>query len=214
MDGVKVAQRIMPHIVRIHVPGAGTGSGVYVYLHADPPKVCIATAAHCLMTAGGPLRSPIWLEHVISGQEIQLEPFDGVLICDEQADLAVLAIEPGRLPLPAVPLPVAAPGADSVPVGAEVAWAGCPGMLDRAAFLVGRVAARQGWCDTLVIDGWASPGLSGGPVVRVTANDIEIVGITYGTKGGLLFAHEMRLFHTGLWKPFEMRRDCAVLIGA
>jgi trypsin-like peptidase len=174
MNWNDVVAAVRPHVVKIETPeGHGTG---FLCLYNEPRTLCgIATAYHVIARADE-WQQPVRIKHYPSDQSALLAEADRVILVDSDTDSAVVLLPAGKLPLPDSPLGLI-PITHRLPVGAEVAWLGYPGVeKELLCFFAGNISAWSDARRAYLIDGVSIHGISGGPVLYRSDSGPRIVG--------------------------------------
>jgi hypothetical protein len=145
------------------------------------------------------------LHHPSSDTTRFFKESDRTILSDKDSDSAVVLFEPGDLKLPEDTIPLI-PISNPLAIGTEVGWLGFPALASATlCFFSGKVSARQEWRHAYLIDGVAINGVSGGPVMYMSATEgVQIVGTisayvsnraTGETLPGLSVARDVSHFH-------------------
>ena len=128
-----------------------------------------------------------------------------VIFPDYSRDSAGILFQVSELQFPDPPIPLR-PIDSPISIGVEVGWLGFPVIEPfTLCFFAGPISARQDESKAYLIDGVASPGVSGGPVLFSSDTDgVQFVGVVSAyhssrsrgeTMPGLLVAQDVSHFH-------------------
>jgi len=197
-----VLKQTTPYILKIETQtGHGTG---FLCLYNQDKSICgIATALHVVLYADD-WQQPIRVRHEQSGEVILLEQKDRLIFKEWQTDSAVIIFLKGTLPLPEQLIPLL-PTGSPLSIGVEVGWLGFPAIESwTLCFFSGNISAWQPNRKAYLIDGVAINGVSGGPVMYLGGDGVQIVGIISAYKAnratgealpGLSIAQDVSHFH-------------------
>lgn len=206
MNWKEAVDKVTPYIFKIQTP-TGNGTG-FLCLYNDDKTLCgISTALHVVDDADE-WQQPIRLTHYESGETLFLKESDRFIFTDGKTDSAVILFSKPDFKIPEELiglLPLTKP----LSIGDEVGWLGFPRIEPYTlCFFSGTISARQ--TKKYLIDGVAIHGVSGGPVITVTAAEgVQIVGIVSAymanrmqgdTFPGLLYAQDVSSFHETIEK--------------
>lgn len=163
--------QVRPYIFRIETPQSqGTG---FLITHLANGKIGIATAFH-VVSHSHEWDGPIRVTHFLSAQSVVLRPADRSVKAFFENDLAFLACEPGKLPVPDGPLSIAV-GGGGFRQGVEIGWCGFPAVAPtELCFFRGHVSAYLDASKSYLVDGVAINGVSGSPAFVPKEEDAEL----------------------------------------
>ena len=175
MNWNDIVQKVTPYVVKIETP-SGHGTGFICLYNETRQFFGIATAYHVVGHADEWLQ-PIRIHYHTPGAVSFLREGQRVIFSDRARDSAVIFAEIGDLKLPKELIPLL-PVETRLPIGVDVGWLGYPAMsAHQLCFFSGNVSAFQEFRHAYLIDGVAINGVSGGPVLHLTAADgVHIVG--------------------------------------
>jgi hypothetical protein len=203
MNWDAIVDKVAPYVVKIETP-TGHGTGFLCLYNQTKTFFGIATARHVVSYADE-WQQPIRLQHYPSSTTVFLKESDRTILSDPDTDSAVILTHPGELQLPEDTIPLL-PTTIPLTIGTEVGWLGFPALASTTlCFFSGNISARQEWRHAYLIDGVAINGVSGGPVMYLTATEgVHIVGTisayvsnraTGDTLPGLSIARDVSHFH-------------------
>jgi len=198
----EVVAGLHPYIVRLSTP-SGWGTG-YFLRHSNGGLVSgIATAAHVVEHAHL-WEDPIRIHHPASGGSLVVRHNERALWINSQSDTAVLIVHRDAIKFPEDAIDLA-PKGKHLTVGNEVGWLGFPAIpIADLCFFSGRISAWSERLDGYLVDGNAINGVSGGPVVTVIDDTVNLIGTvsayapnraTGETLPGLAIVRSVERFH-------------------
>ena len=178
MEWYEVFEIVEKHVVRIETP-TGQGTGFFCLFNVDKTTVGIATACHVVKHA------EVWQEpiRIVQGQrQLLVKESDRTILSDASKDSAVVLINAvgSELVFPNAVIDLIPPKS-TLKIGTEIGWLGFPAVPTpevgtHCCFFAGKTSCVFHDSAVYFIDGVTINGVSGGPVVYRTGEDIRIVG--------------------------------------